>query len=404
MPVEGGRVAIVGGSIAGCAAAIALRRARCDVTIYERSSGALRDRGFGIGLPVSLRETLVSAGYIDAEMPVHRAVERLWVVPDVYPADGTPVEGGRVAFRQPLSTLVTNWGIVWRTLRAKLPDEIYRPDVAVQGIEPDADGATVVTAHGEREHVDLVVGADGYRSFVRTLVAAEPWPAYAGYVLWRGTYPQSRLTAPMPVVFDGAGVTVCFPGGHAVFYAVPDFATGDRRLNWAVYAAAPHGARFTSPTSLPPGSVRGELADRLDQILAGDFPPYWAKAVRLTRRRELSLQPIYDLAVPAYTSGRLLVAGDAGALARPHTAAGVGKALEDAHYLERACREHDTWEEVLAAYDGERRPAGNAVVELGRRLGRAQVEETPPWSSMTAEDFRTWMDTTLAGRRWRRAP
>jgi 2-polyprenyl-6-methoxyphenol hydroxylase-like FAD-dependent oxidoreductase len=402
MAVEGSRVAVVGGSIAGCAAAIALLRSRCDVTIYERSSGVLRDRGFGIGLPESLHDTLASAGYLDADMPARRASERLWLVRDAESGNGMPLDAGRIAFRQPLSTLVTNWGIVWRTLRAKLPDEVYRPAATINGIEPDADGATIVTDHGDRERVDLVVGADGYRSLVRPFVAPESRPSYTGYALWRGNYPETRLTAPMPLVFDGAGVTVCFPGGHGVFYAIPDFEAGRRRLNWAVYAAPPPQTRFNGPTSLPPGTVRGDLARRLDQILSEHFPPYWADVVRLTRERELSLQPIYDVAVPAYTSGRLLVAGDAGALARPHAAAGAAKALEDALCLEHACRDHGSWEDVLARYDDERRPAGNAIVEKGRRLGRAQVEETPPWSSMTAEDFQTWMDMTLAGRRWRR--
>ncbi len=63
------------------------------------------------------------------------------------------------------------------------------------------------------------------------------------------------------------------------------------------------------------------------------------------------------------------------------------KALQDALALERACQEHDSWDEALAAYDRERCSPGNELVELGRRLGRAQVEETPDWTSMTAADF-----------------
>lgn len=47
-------VAIIGGSIAGCAAAIALRRVGCEVTVYERSRGTLEDRGAGIGMPLAL--------------------------------------------------------------------------------------------------------------------------------------------------------------------------------------------------------------------------------------------------------------------------------------------------------------------------------------------------------------
>jgi len=43
MLVRGSRVGIIGGSIAGCATAIALERLGCDVQVFERSSGVLRE-------------------------------------------------------------------------------------------------------------------------------------------------------------------------------------------------------------------------------------------------------------------------------------------------------------------------------------------------------------------------
>ena len=58
MGIAGSKVAVVGGSIAGCATAIALTRAGCDVEVLERSSTGLRDRGAGIAMPHPLRESL----------------------------------------------------------------------------------------------------------------------------------------------------------------------------------------------------------------------------------------------------------------------------------------------------------------------------------------------------------
>ena len=60
------RVGIVGGSIAGCAAAIELERAGCEVTIFERSTGSLKDRGAGIGIPFALLELLQERDLFDA--------------------------------------------------------------------------------------------------------------------------------------------------------------------------------------------------------------------------------------------------------------------------------------------------------------------------------------------------
>jgi 2-polyprenyl-6-methoxyphenol hydroxylase-like FAD-dependent oxidoreductase len=86
MPIAGSRVAVIGGSIAGCAVAIALTRAGCDVTVFERTSGSLHDRGFGIGLPPDTLGQMVAADYVDASIPAIRATTRLFVIRGGAPA------------------------------------------------------------------------------------------------------------------------------------------------------------------------------------------------------------------------------------------------------------------------------------------------------------------------------
>jgi 2-polyprenyl-6-methoxyphenol hydroxylase-like FAD-dependent oxidoreductase len=376
-PVLGSRVAIVGGSIAGCAAAIALHRAGCEVTIYERSHHDLRDRGYGIGIPLPPRERLVAAGYLDPDTPALTCDERLWLVQDAS-------DFGRVAWRQPFPTTLNNWGVLWRALRAHVPDRSYRDATTVTELRPDRAGVEVVTASGA-DRFDVVIGADGYRSMTRQLVDVTVRPRYAGYSLWRGNYPEGRLPTPVPPELERNAMTVCFPHGHAVFYLIPDF-DGGRRMNWAVYLAIPGARRFRDPTSVPPGSVGVELLAHLDRVLRY-FPDYWAEVVRASEPAELSLQPVYDATPGSYVTDRLLLIGDAAALARPHTGSGATKAFQDALALERLSVAHNSWDHVLAGYDRERRPEGEALVELGRRLGDAQVRHTPPWQTMSPTDF-----------------
>ena len=114
--------------------------------------------------------------------------------------------------------------------------------------------------------------------------------------------------------------------------------------------------------------MSSDLGQALDDLL-DLFPPYFASLLRLTEPEEISIQPIYDQPLPTYVRCPVLLIGDASTISRPHTGSGTTKALQDA--LERACTSHTTWSEALAAYNGERSAAGNALVELGRRIGLA---------------------------------
>lgn len=392
MGVEGSRVGIVGGSIAGCAAAIALERAGCEVTVFERSRNELADRGVGIGIPAEAQEDLLAGGYLDADILATKTAERLWMVRD----EDSPT--GRVAWRQPWIVVAANWGMLWRSLRVRLRHGEYRQAASVREVVRDGDRVVVVLADGSRERFDVVVGADGYRSSVRNLVDVRAKPVYVGYSLWRGTYPEEHLPGPVPPVLDGDMTTVCFPGGHAIVYLIPALAPGKRIVNWAVYHRTSGTIRFDEPTSFPPGAVPGELLAELENLVARSFPPYWAEVVRRTGPESVSLQPIYDTSVERYAGGRMLLAGDAGVVARPHTGAGAVRALQDAMALERLCGTCGSWDEVLVGYDGLRCEAGNGFVELGQRLGRAQVERTPAWHDMTEQDFRDWVRATLDQR------
>jgi len=386
-------VAVVGGSIAGCAAAIALRGAGCEVTVYERTHNDLRDRGYGIGIPAAARERLVAAGFLDADTPVLTCADRLWLVRDETVPRGR--EFGRIAWRQPFPTTLNNWGLLWRALRAHVPDASYREATAVTDLRPGADGVDVFTA-STRERFDVVVGADGYRSSTRPRVDPAARPHYAGYSVWRGTYLEDRLPTPVPAELERDAMTVCFPHGHAIYYLIPDLG-GGRRMNWAVYLAVPGARRFRDPTSVPPGAVGAELLAHLHRVLR-HFPDYWAEVVLASERSELTLQPIYETAVRSYVADRLLLIGDAATLVRPHSGSGATKALQEAIALGRAAAGHGSWNRVLGGYDRDRRPPGNALVELSRRLGDAQVRHTPPWRTMGPTDFTSWHAATVAGR------
>ncbi|ATL31611.1 Salicylate hydroxylase [Streptomyces formicae] len=391
--MRGGKVAVVGGSIAGCAAALAAYRGGADeITVYERAAGDLADRGVGLAVHDARYAELSSAGYMDAGMPWVQLVRRRWYVRD----DAAPAPVGREIAVMPFPFRTYNWGPLWRELRSRVPAGAdFRAGTPVTALRPEPGGVRVETADGA-EHVDLVIGADGYRSVARAAAFGDVRPAYAGYLAWRGAFPEARLTDP-GLWDDEDCVYAVFPGGHVIIYRIPDGA-GGRRVNWVLYTAPPPDLdlglgldlQLTGPTSLPPGGLTEALSAHLGYVADELLPPYWGAVLLATAPEELFLQPMYDFTAPRCTADRVLLVGDAAAVARPHTGAGAVKALQDATVLESALATADTWTDALDTYDTDRTLSGRSMVDLGRRLGGALVQGTPDWSAMDQAGMETW--------------
>jgi 2-polyprenyl-6-methoxyphenol hydroxylase-like FAD-dependent oxidoreductase len=376
--MRGAAIAVVGGSIAGCAAARALSRAgAAEVTVFERTGGALRDRGVGLGLQNDRFAELAAAGYVDPETPWVRLSRRVWTVRD---GAGTGAAGlGRTIGAQPFPFRSYDWGSLWNGLRRRVPADVdYRAGAAVTAVEPEpgGGGVSVTLDDGRRERFDAVIGADGYRSVVRAAMFPGLAPEYAGYVGWRGT------AEALPAGADEADAhMVVFPGGQCILYLIPA-PGGGTRLNWVLYA--------TPPTDQPADRETGELAAFLRGLVTEHFPPRWAATLLDTPVESTFVQPIHDLSVPHYAAGRLLLLGDAATVARPHIGSGAVKALQDATALESAWHSGATLDEVVATYDAARTPVGTALVALARRFGRAQLHHAPDWASMTEDDLSAW--------------
>ncbi|QIB48613.1 FAD-dependent monooxygenase [Streptomyces aureoverticillatus] len=391
--MHSGRVAVVGGSVAGCAMALAAHRGGADeITVYERAAGRLAERGVGLAVHNSRYAELESAGYMDADMPWVQIVRRRWYVRDERASGPLGQQIGTMPF--PFRTY--NWGPLWGELRRRVPESVeFRTGTSVEAVRSSPVGAEV-DADGGTERFDVVIGADGYRSVVRDAAHPGLRAEYAGYLAWRGAYPETRLADPHLWAEEDC-VYVVFDGGHVIVYRIPDGA-GGHRVNWVLYTAPPPGLDsllgFTSPTSLPPGGLTDTLGAHLAYVADELLPPYWGSLVRATEPDELFLQPMYDFTAPRYARDRVLLAGDAATVARPHTGAGAVKALQDATVLESAIATATTWPEALESYDTDRTVAGRTMVDLGRRLGRALVEETPRWRDLDQPGLEAW---------WRRA-
>lgn len=405
--MRGGEIAVVGGSIAGCAFARAAARGGADrVVVLERSPGRLEDRGVGLCVLDDRYTELARAGHLDDGIRWHRLTQRHWLAHDPDRGGGPR---GRLLWAQEMPFRSYHWGVLWQALRERTPDNVeFRLGGAVTTVSGDDEHAWLTGPNGGTDggtedgpdRYDLVVGADGYRSVVREAVCPEARPEYAGYVCWRGSF-DARLLAELP---GGATlwpehevITVCYPGGQVVLYRIPGLTPGSTQVNFVFYAPTPAWLRPGDPTSVPAGALTTGQFEELAELAERHLPPYWAGVIALSPRERTFIQPIYDLAAPRRTAGRLLLAGDAATVVRPHNTSGAVKAVQDACAFEDAWRTAGSWAELLPAYDRERGAVGREMVEVGRRLGRAQVTEAPNWSAMDEDAMTAWWRQQVAG-------
>lgn len=393
-------IAVVGGSIAGCTVAIELARRGSAVTLFERSGEELKDRGAGLGVPNSVIATFAARDLVDADLPYFPAPAFLRIR-----RSAAEPRYGHLAWRQPAKLAAMNWGGLYRNLRKRVPDGVYRTRRQVVGlVQPDVSGVVLRFADGEQARFDLVVCADGYASLGRQTLFPDVKLNYAGYVLWRGCMPEAALSESPPLE---TGIRcVGYDGGHGIFYFVPgaddSVAVGQRLVNWGVYVPVPGAeldAFMTDKTarvhqgSLPPGMMPLATEQALKARLMPVMPDYYAEI--LARSPDTFAYAIYDCQVPAYRVGRICLAGDAGSYARPHTGAGALKGINDAIALGDALAAHDDLDPALDAWNAERTVANNELVRFGNQLGRAFVTEIPDWSCMDAPAMEAWYNEAV---------
>jgi len=359
---------IVGGSMSGLLAAIMLQRRGWVVDVFERVDSELAGRGAGIVAQAELIARLTALGLDVRDLGVEISTRRL-----------LDRDGG-LADTLACPQMLTAWERVYRLLRDAFPGDRYHRGHALIAFEQTASGVTAYFGDGGTAHGDVLIGADGLRSTVRQQCLPAVVPVYAGYVAWRALIPEAVLPAVIHRELINA-MTFCLPPGEQ-FLGYPvagpdnDLRQGYRRYNIVWYRPANEARELpwlltdesgvVHSISIPPPRIRREAVAAMREAAERLLAPQLRTIVRLID--EPLLQPIYDLASPRLAFGRVAVIGDAAFVARPHVAAGVSKAADDAAALTAALDDGDV-EDSLRRYEADRLPEGHRIIERARHLG-----------------------------------
>jgi 2-polyprenyl-6-methoxyphenol hydroxylase-like FAD-dependent oxidoreductase len=362
------RALIIGGSMSGLLAALMLRRRGWEVDIYERVAGELAGRGAGIVAQPTLIAHLNKLGLDTGELGVPIARRQMLD------------REGRVTLTGRCPQILTAWERVYRLLRDAFPSAHYHRGQELASFEQMARGVVARFADGSAAEGDVLIGADGLRSTVRQPCLPAIVPLYAGYVAWRAMVREDALPPALHHdLFDA--MTFCLPPGEQ-FLGYPvagpdnDLRPGRRRYNVVWYRPADEAKELPwlltdksgvlHAVSIPPPLIRREAISAMRAAVDRLLAPQCQALVQLIA--EPLLQPIYDLASPRLAFGRVALIGDAAFVARPHVAAGVSKAADDAAVL-AAALDGDDVETALRRYEAERLPDNNRIIERARHLG-----------------------------------
>ncbi|MBN9109626.1 MAG: FAD-dependent monooxygenase [Pseudonocardia sp.] len=350
------RAVVVGGGIGGLAAAVAMRRAGLDVTVFERAP-AFGEIGAGLtlmsnalrGLDVlGLRDAVVDGGVAEASVGT-RTPDGRWL---------SRLRADEAASRLGATVVGIHRARLLQILLDALPPDVLQAGAEVVGVEAGPPATVGVVREGVEDMVeaDVVVVADGIDSRLRSaLLPGRGGTRYSGSTAWRAVTAEPWTEPLSPAITWGPG---------SEFGIVP---LGDGRVYW-------YGA-----TTMEPGARVDDEAAEVRRRFGGWHDPI-ARLMDATDPAAVIRHDLRDLAtpLPTYVVGAAAVLGDAAHAMVPHLGQGACQAIEDAVVLGAAFSGGTPAAEALRRYDSERRSRSQWVAASARRIARIGQELRNP--------------------------
>ncbi|MFE6864810.1 FAD-dependent monooxygenase [Nocardia sp. NPDC057668] len=351
--MSGTKVLVAGASIAGPALAHWLLRWGAEVTVVERAP-ELRPGGQAVDARGVTKDVIALMG-LDAAVRAARTETAGAYTVD---ADGKVLEtfsaedDGGDGY---ISEIEILRGDLSRVLYDDTRDGVeYIFGDRIAELTQDSDGVDVAFESGDRRRFDLVVGADGLHSALRAMVFGprEKYIHHLGLVLAFFSVPNEFELGRWLLDFHDAGRT-------AGLRPVPD---ATQAMAMFSFPAAELDVDFRD-VAAQKQLLRERMADMgwlTPRILA-----------HLESTPDFYLDQVAQVVMDSWSTGRVVLLGDAAYSASPMSGQGTGLALVGAYLLAGELAAND-WDPAVAFPAYERRM--RSWVEANQEIGRLHVQ------------------------------
>ncbi len=338
------RAVVVGAGIGGLAVGRVLLDAGFEVRILERRPN-LEPLGAGISLWPNAVRALRKIGVAD------RLPEPTPIAAD----SGLRRWDGRLLARTDPASIERRYGepllLLQRSTfhRALLTDgiaDLVETGVEVTRVEETGRGVQAELRQGDAVEADLLIGADGIHSAVRTDLLGDSEPRQSGLLAY-------RAIVDMPEMSVGVGE---YWGAGRAFGLVP---VDGNRLYW-------FATRRGNADEPPEPDPIGGLLER-----HGGWAPEIAKAIEATPATTVLRHPLLDRKpTKRWCSERAALLGDAAHPMLPFIGQGGCQALEDAIVLGESLSAAADIPAALRDYEARRWRRAAQAMTMSRRMGR----------------------------------
>lgn len=348
------RVLIVGAGIGGLTAAIALHRQGIQADVIEKNP-AWSVYGVGIIQPSNMLRALREIGIGDACLAQGKGFQG-WRFHDAQGQQLGEVQNDNVA--GPGYPPVN--GITRPALHKILGDATLaqgtpvRLGVTLEGFAQDAEGVDVRFSDGGTGRYDLVIGADGAFSQLRTqLFPDSPAPRFTGQSVWRHNFARPKDMEWGGIFFGRTSKAGLVPLSESLMYLL--LVTAEPGNPWI-----PPEQRHTllRERLAEYGGIVGALREQICDPAAVVYRP----------------MEVVMLDTP-WHQGRVLLIGDAAHSGTPHLAEGAAMAIEDGVLLARMLGENRDIETILRDFEQRRLPRARLVYDTGLQLGEWELAD-----------------------------